>query len=370
LGRRSGLAKAPAHGLPCELRAANCELVLSCYPQTVSDFTPAWFLPGPHMQTIWGRLVRPQRLVQFRREVLITPDDDELILDHVDAEGTPQAHFILLHGLEGSSYSVYMQGILSVIARHGCSATAVNYRSCARDPRNTLRMIPNRQPRFYHSGETGDFDFVVRTLAARMPDTKLVAFGASLGGNVLLKWLGEHPGQTVVSAAATLSVPYDLGAGSDLLETTAAGRFYVRSFLKTLKRKVARPDIAQKIDAPRVLETRTFRAFDDLATAPIHGFAGADDYYRRSSSIHYVGAITTPVLALNAEDDPFLPRNVLPRVKAAASDFVDFRTTPTGGHVGFIGGGAPWRCVYWAEELVVQWLLTKSSQLAVRSSQG
>jgi hypothetical protein len=332
----------------------------------VTDFAPAWFLPGPHLQTIWGRVTRPRRLVTFRRESLTTPDGDELLLDHLDgphgldAREPSPIHFVLLHGLEGSSYSVYMQGVLAVIHRHGCSATVMNYRSCARDPKNILRMIPNRRPRFYHSGDTPDFDFVVRTLAARMPYRKLVAFGASLGGNQLLKWLGEHPHNDLVAAAATLSVPYDLGAGSRHLEKSAAGRFYVSRFLNTLKKKVSRPDIAPQIDLPRVLRTRTFWDFDDLATAPLHGFADAHEYYTHSSSIRYVEHITTPTLALNAEDDPFLPNEVLPKVKQAASAAVDFRTTPAGGHVGFIGGGAPWRCEYWAEELVVRWLLEKA----------
>jgi hypothetical protein len=325
-----------------------------------SDFAPAWFLPGPHLQTIWGRMVRPRQTVRFRRESLTTPDGDELLLDHVDAALDPPVHFILLHGLEGSSYSVYMQGVLSVIARHGYSATAMNFRSCARDPRDLTRMIPNRRPRFYHSGETGDFDFVVRTLAARMPRKKLVAFGASLGGNMVLKWLGEHTNEPLVSAAATLSVPYDLGAGSRHLEKSAAGRFYVGSFLATLRKKIARPDIASRIDVQRVLRAKTFWDFDDHGTGPLHGFRDADDYYTRSSSIHFVGRIATPTLALNAQDDPFLPPDVLPKVKALASPSVDFRTTATGGHVGFIGGAAPWRCEYWAEELVVRWLLEKA----------
>ena len=325
-----------------------------------TDFAPAWFLPGPHFQTIWGRIARSRRLGSFRRQVLNTPDGDELVLDHVDAPSESQVHFILLHGLEGSSYSVYMQGILGVIARHGHSATALNFRSCARDPRNITRMLPNRRRPFYHSGDTEDLDFVVRLLAARMPHQRLVAFGGSLGGNVLLKWLGEHPCQILVSAAATLSVPYDLGEGARLLDTTAAGRFYVAQFLKTLKKKVSRPDIAPLLDLERVLRARTFEEFDDAATAPLHGFTGSDDYYTRSSSIHFVGRITTPTLALNAADDPFLPPTVLPRVKAAASEAGVFRTTPTGGHVGFISGDAPWRCQYWAEELVVRWLLDKA----------
>jgi uncharacterized protein len=326
-----------------------------------SDFSPAWFLPGPHFQTIWGRLVRPRRLVALRRETLDLPDGDELVLDHLDAEA-PSVHFVLLHGLEGSSQSVYMQGALAAIKRQGQSATAMNFRSCARDPESLLRMLPNRRPRFYHSGDTADFDFVVRTLAARMPGTKLVAFGASLGGNVLLKWLGEHPGQTLLTAAATLSVPYDLGAGARHLETTAAGRFYVSRFLRTLKKKVMRDDIACLLDVEKVRVSKTFTEFDEAATAPLHGFANAEDYYQRSSSIHFLGRITTPTLALNAVDDPFVPPGVLDRARVAVSPAVDFRTTETGGHVGFIGGSAPWNCEYWAEELLVQWLIERASR--------
>lgn len=323
---------------------------------SMNEFAPAWFLPGPHLQTVWGSITRRRRSVEFRREFLDTPDGDELVLDHVDGRGESPLHFVLLHGLEGSSYSVYVQGVLAMLARHGHSATALNFRSCARDPRNLRRMLPNRRPRFYHSGETTDFDFVIRTLAARLPDRRFAAFGASLGGNVLLKWLGENPGQTIVSAAATLSVPYDLGRGSRLLETTAAGRFYVSRFLATLKKKASRPDVAPLLDMKQVMRARTFPEYDEVATAPLHGFTGAEDYYARSSSMYFVDRITTPTLALNAEDDPFVPNEVLPMVRDAASDAVDFRTTPTGGHVGFIGGAVPWRCDYWAEELVVRWL--------------
>jgi predicted alpha/beta-fold hydrolase len=326
----------------------------------MTDFSPAWFLPGPHAQTIWGRIARPRRLVRFQRESVTTPDGDELLLDHLDAPVTaPEPlRFILMHGLEGSSFSVYIQGILSVIARHGYAATVINFRSCARDFRNVLRMIPNRRPRFYHSGDTGDFDFVVKSLAARAPHEKILAFGASLGGNVLLKWLGENPSQTLVTAAAAVSVPYDLGAGSRFLETTAVGRFYVSRFLATLKKKVTRPDIAPLVDLHAAIRARTFMKFDDEATAPIHGFKDSEDYYARSSSIHFVGRINTPTLALSAIDDPFVPPDVLPRVKAAASPAIDFRTTETGGHVGFIGG-SPWKLHYWAEELVVDWLLRR-----------
>jgi predicted alpha/beta-fold hydrolase len=333
---------------------------------TADSYPPAWFLRGPHAQTIWGRLSRPRRLVRFTRETLPMPDDDELVLDHLDAPvRDARFRFVLLHGLEGSSYSVYIQGLLSVIARHGFAATAINFRSCARDPRHVGRSLPNRRPRFYHSGETSDFDFVVETLRARAPNVPLLAIGASLGGNVVLKWLGEHPGQTDVAAAAALSVPYDLGAGARHMEKTAAGRFYLARFLATLKKKVAWlveqfPEMRDRFDLAAAKRAKTFRQFDDVATAPIHGFADANDYYARSSSIGYLDRITTPALCLSAADDPFLPVEVLERVREVASPAVELRVSACGGHTGFIAGVLPWRCEYWAEELVVRWLIGKT----------
>ena len=317
----------------------------------MNDFAPAWFVRGPHAQTIWGRLTRPRGLVELRREILETPDGDELVLDHLDAEA-PTAHFVMMHGLEGSSRSVYMQGLLDAIRRRGQSATAINFRSCAR---------PNRTPRFYHSGETADFDFVVR----RLPQRPLLAFGASLGGNALLKWLGENPGQDIIAAAATISVPYDLAAGAEYLDTRI-GRFYVRRFVSTLSRKVERvvrefPAAAATVDVERAKNAATFREFDDAATAPLHGFRDAEDYWARASSIFFVDKITTPVLCVSALDDPFLPPDVLQRVQRLASPSIEFRVTEKGGHVGFISGTAPWKVTYWAEELVVKWLMAKAA---------
>ncbi|MEA2238922.1 MAG: uncharacterized protein QOC81_3646 [Thermoanaerobaculia bacterium] len=325
-------------------------------------FKPAWFLRGPHAQTTWGRMTRRRQLVTFRRETLTTPDGDELVLDHLVAPvRNERFRFVLLHGLEGSTNSVYIQGMLSIIARLGFNATAVNFRSCARDPRRFGGTLPNRRPRLYHSGETTDFDYVVRILRARDPQVGLLAAGASLGGNVLLKWLGEHPGQTDVIAAATMSVPYDLGAGSSHLEQGFLPRFYVTRFLVTLRKKARQmaanfPELRDRLNLDAVNRARTFREFDDAANGPIHGFTGADDYYARSSSIHFLSAITTPTLCLSAADDPFLPAEVLDRAKALASPSIEFRVTERGGHTGFIAGTLPWRCDYWGEELLIRWL--------------
>jgi len=327
-----------------------------------SGFRPAWWVPGPHCQTVWGRLTRSRRPVALRREVLETPDGDDLVLDHLDGpEGGPRV--VLLHGLEGSSFSVYIQGLLREIGRRGWRATAMNFRSCARDPKHRRRMLRNRRPRLYHSGETGDLDFVVRALSAREPGGALLAIGSSLGGNVLLKWLGEHPGQGEITAAAALSTPYDLGASARHLES-AVGRIYVGRFLATLRTKALEatrrfPEAAARIDVARTLCARTFREFDDAANAPLHGFTGADDYYRRASSIGFLPKIATPALCMSAQDDPFLPREALERARAGASKAVDFLVTSRGGHLGWVGGEWPGRPRYFAERTVVDWLAAR-----------
>ena len=324
-----------------------------------SNFRPAWWLPGAHLQTVWGSLARSSRGKAYSREVLPTPDHDELLLDHLEGPaGSPRV--VLLHGLEGSSYSVYVQGLLAGIARRGWRATALNFRSCARDPGKLSRMIPNLRPRLYHSGETEDLDWVLRTLAAREPEAPLTAVGVSLGGNVLLKWLGEHPDQSFLSAAVALSVPFDLAAGARLFDR-GMGRLYGEVFLRTLRKKAIEtarrfPEAAARIDVEASRRARTLREFDEAANAPLHGFRDAEDYYAKASSIGYLALIRTPSLCLSAEDDPFLPAEVLPRAKATASPSLELVTTRFGGHIGFVGGSLPGRARFFAEELAVEWL--------------
>ncbi|HEY8183402.1 MAG TPA: alpha/beta fold hydrolase, partial [Thermoanaerobaculia bacterium] len=223
-----------------------------------------------------------------------------------------------------------------------------------RDPNDLSRMLMNRTPWLYHSGDTRDLDFLVRTLPNDLP---LVAIGASLGGNALLKWLGENPQQTFVKAAATMSVPYDLAAGAHVL-SIGAGRFYTAQFFKTMRQKTVSvvERFGVKLDVPGAMRARTFHDFDNASTAPLHGFRDADDYYTRASSLPFLHAITVPALCISAEDDPFLPLEALRRAQAAASPSVQFRISRAGGHTGFIAGSVPWRAEYWAEELMVQWL--------------
>ena len=326
---------------------------------SVERFHAAWWLRGPHLQTVWGRAARSRALVDYRREALPTPDGDALLVDHIDGHpGAPRV--VLLHGLEGSSFSVYLQGLALLFRNEGWSVSALNFRYCARELRDRVTFIPNGRPRLYHSGETTDFDLVARTLAAREPTTPLFAAGVSLGGNVLLKWLGENPGQRILRAAAALSVPYDLAAGSRFMET-GLGPVYVASFVKTLTKKAVHiaarfPDAAARLDIPRMGRARTFFEFDDVGTAPLHGFAGASDYYEKSSSLSFLPRITIPVLCVGAEDDPFVPADTLRAVKRAAPANLETLFVQTGGHGGFVGGASPFSPYYWAEEIIVSWL--------------
>jgi predicted alpha/beta-fold hydrolase len=324
-----------------------------------ADFSPAWWLRGAHLQTVWGRLARSRRQVPLRREALTAPDGDTLFLDHADAPVSDGATpLLILHGLEGSSHSVYAQGLLALAAKAGLRPSVLNFRFCARDLADPSRTIPNERPRLYHSGETTDFDFVLRTLASRHGGPILAA-GVSLGGNVLLKWLGENPGERLVAAAAALSVPYDLAAG-DRHMASLPSALYVRSFVKTLTPKaesLARrfPAAAARLDIPRAARAWTFREFDDAANAPLHGFAGAADYYAQCSSLPVLSRIAVPTLCISALDDPFVPPESVAAAQRAASPRVSFLVTEQGGHAGWVAAEGL-RPVYWAEEEAISFL--------------
>jgi predicted alpha/beta-fold hydrolase len=315
-------------------------------------FVPAWWAPGPHLQTIWGKFFRRLPALATRRERWDTPDGDFVQLERLDAPpGAPR--LVLLHGLEGAPRSHYAQGLFAEARRRGWAADLLIFRSCAGEP--------NRARRFYHSGETEDVDLVVRRIAAEHPGAPLVAAGVSLGGNVLLKWLGEQgarvPGE--LRAAAAVSVPYDLARGSRHIER-GFSRVYARQFLRTLKHKAAaKRERFPDLFAPDALDgVRTLWDFDDRVTAPVHGFASAADYYARSSAIHFLGAVRVPTLLLSASDDPFLPGEVLHDVRrvAAANPQLTADFVAHGGHVGFVAGRLPWRAEYWAERRVADFL--------------
>ena len=321
-------------------------------PEIPSAFRPAWWLPGPHLPTIWGKLVRRRTPVHDRLERWSTPDGDHVTLVRMGTIASDTPHLLILHGLEARITAKYAHGMLAEGRKLGWSGDLLMFRSCDGETNSTRR--------FYHSGETSDLDFVVRKLISQFDSLPLMLCGVSLGGNVLLKWLGEQGGGVPkeVARAAAVSVPFSLEAGARLMERGFA-RVYVRHFLKTLTEKSLRklelyPDL---FDRRRLLAARTFWEFDDALTGPVHGFEGARDYYRRSSSIEFLNRVGVPTLLLNSWDDPFLPSFVLEEVREKARDnpnlHVEFSTR--GGHVGWIEG-LPWSQRYYMEGRVVRWL--------------
>jgi predicted alpha/beta-fold hydrolase len=321
-------------------------------PEPVSTFAPAWWLPGPHLPTIWGKFGRRQPPVHDRLERLITPDGDHLTLVRMGKARAGVPHLLILHGLEGKITAKYAHGMLAQARARGWSGDLMMFRSCDGTINSARRM--------YHSGETTDLDFVVRTLIARTPGLQLVIAGVSLGGNVTLKWLGEQ-GELLppeVKRAAGVSVPFDLEAGSIHLERGFA-KVYVKHFLDTLKAKTSAklacyPDLC---DRQAMLAATTFRQFDDVVTGPVHGFADAHDYYMKSSSIGFLERIRVPTGLFSAADDPFLPSAVLDNVGriAARHPLLQPHFTSRGGHVGWVEG-SPWRQTYYIEQEAVNWL--------------
>jgi predicted alpha/beta-fold hydrolase len=310
---------------------------------------------------VWGPLLRRGH-VPLSRERVPTADGDFIDLDWL--EGPAAAPLVLvLHGLEGSTRSHYVTGLLRRVRERGWRGVALNFRSCSGES--------NHLPRFYHSGDTGDLDHVVRLLLARQPELRLGAVGTSIGGNVLLKWLGEHeadaPRQLV--AAVAISVPFDLAGCAQELDRGFRRVVYTEHFLRTLRRKVR--DKARRfpgfVDVTAVGRARTFAAYDRVVTAPLHGFADEHEYWARSSSGPYLGRIRRPTLLINAVDDPFIPRGGLPDPRTLPPD-VTVEFTERGGHGGFFDGRWPWRLDSWAERRAVDFLaqaLTASSGVEV-----
>ena len=308
-------------------------------------FHPASWLPGPHFQTIGGKFLRPRPDLGAERLTIETPDGDFLDLDLGPDPGEDAPVVVVLHGLEGSTARSYMKVAMWEITRRGMRAIGMNFRSCS--------GRPNRLPRFYHSGDTGDLAFLLEVLGDRFPDRRLGAMGFSLGGNVLLRYLGDVStgAPAELRAAVAISVPFDLREGTRRLEERRMGRVYTHYFLRSLRRKaLAKQEIlGDVLDLERVMAARTLREFDDAATAPLHGFRDAWEYYELASSAPVLPRIRVPTLLLHALDDPFLPPEAVPVDAARESPWLLGVFPPLGGHVGFVEDGSPLHPRFWAE---------------------
>lgn len=305
---------------------------------------PGW-LANPHLHTIYGSLFVARPLVAYRRERWEAPDGDFVDVDHVDA--MPDAPWVVLfHGLEGSSDSPYARTLMHRVARRGWRGTVVNFRGCSGEP--------NRLPRAYHSGDWREVDWILRRVQPLARGAPVYAAGVSLGGNALLVWLGEMGAQArgIVARAAAVSAPLDLmAAGAALGEGFSL--LYAKHFLATMKSRAEAKHarFPGSFDLERMRRSRTLREFDDVVTAPLHGFRDTDDYWTRASSKPLLRRIEVPTLVINAKDDPFLPAQALPSANEV-SPAVTIEFPGKGGHVAFVSGPFPGHIGWLPERLL------------------
>ena len=321
-------------------------------PVLASHFRPPAWLRNGHLQTVWHVLRPRSRVPAHESARLELPDGDFLDLAWMRREpGGDRAGrlAVLTHGLESDSHAGYIRGMAAALQAAGWDALAWNFRGCGGEP--------NRLPRFYHSGETGDLGAVVRHAAEHGGYGHLALVGFSLGGNVTLKYLGEAPPHPAVRAAAAISVPVDLASSAGVLDRRRVNRLYLRRFIRSLVGKVEAkakrfPD---GFDLRGIRRVRTFQEFDDRYTSRLHGFRDAADYWSQASARQYLPAIRVPTLLLNAQDDPFLSPACIPTAEAEANPCLFLEAPACGGHVGFVDFRSPDGATY-AERRTVEFL--------------
>lgn len=304
---------------------------------------PRW-LPGGHAQTIYPLLIKPA-VPDYRRERWETPDGDFIDLDWIDGPATAPL-VVLFHGLEGSSRSHYAISLMHGVRQQAWSGVVVHFRGCSGQPNRLLRA--------YHSGDSAEADWILRRLRGDFPQRPIHVAGVSLGGNVLLKWLGEQgsAAASVITAAASVCAPLDLTASGHHLGK-GFNRIYSYRFIRTLKRNAAYKllQFPGCIDAQRLRAATSLYEFDNAVTAPLHGFRDTADYWLRASSKPLLGGIAVPTLLLNARNDPFMPPSVLP-LAHEVSHTVTLEQPAQGGHVGFVSGALPGQLDWMAQRLL------------------
>jgi uncharacterized protein len=316
-------------------------------PIIKSQFKPAWWLRNPHLQTMWGILMRRHQFPPLHEERLELPDDD--FIDVAWGRGMPDDApvVLLLHGLGGSLQSHYIPGTLRAVVARGWRPLFVHFRGCSEEP--------NRKPGSYHFGYIDDLEYVAQLMRQRFPNAPLCVVGYSLGGNVVLKWLAQrtHVG---LKAAVAVCVPF---RPDSMVEKLNHGfsRIYQKRFIRELKEFYMRKYevCPEEMDADSIKNIGSLREWDDKVTAPMWGFADAQDYYLRTSSMNDLQRINTPTLIIHATDDPFMTEACTPQPEQLSSD-VTVELSKAGGHVGFVSGQWPWRANYWLESRIPEFL--------------
>lgn len=293
-------------------------------------FKSRWWALNTHIHTIVPSQFMPVKPVSVQRVEIDTPDDDFLELDILDT-GTNKPVVALFHGLEGSSKRFYIRNLMSDLESAGFSSVAMNFRGCG------SRL--NNQKRFYHSGETSDYHLLFNWMKDRFPDREVYAVGFSLGANALIKSLSELEGDPIIKKAVAVSPPYDLGAGS-INMSKGFNKIYEYRFIHTLKEKANRkravyPDIPE-------FTGKTIYEFDDMVTAPVHGFESADHYYNSCSSKNFLKDVRTPLLIIHSKKDTLCPLEFAPFSDIDNNPFIQTIFTNEGGHVGFVSSPGNW----------------------------
>ena len=301
----------------------------------MAAYRAPWWLPGGHLQTLYAYFFARKPRVQYRRERWELPDGDFLDLDWIDGQDDKPL-VILFHGLEGGSRGHYARTLMDAVQQRGWRGVAVHFRGCS--------GVPNRLARAYHSGDSAEIERVVHYLKPRAGCAPLYAVGVSLGGNALLKWLGESGGAALpwLDGAVAVSAPVDLARAGARLDKGAHRLLYTLHFLRTLRKKAIAKVATHHlpISTQALGATRTLYAFDNIFTAPLHGYRDADDYWRRASSLPWLNSVSVPTLIVHAMNDPFLSGTIFAEA-AALGPAVRLELPWKGGHVGFVSGPFP-----------------------------
>ncbi|NNJ97197.1 MAG: hydrolase [Gammaproteobacteria bacterium] len=310
-----------------------------------SPFKPAWWLPSPHLQTLWPVLFRRRKSPELVNERLELSDGD--FVDLCWSKKSDRPVVLLLHGLEGSVQSHYVGNLMLSLERAGFSPVFMHFRGCSGEP--------NRLPRSYHSGDTGDLAEVVAHINQQSKQAVYAAIGFSLGGNVLLKWLGQSGAANPLQYGVAVSVPFMLADAATRLEG-GVSHLYERHLMRSLKRSYQTK--FERMASPLDVDIDTMKGFwdfDDQVTAPLHGFDGVDHYYRESSCRQYLSGINVPTRIIHALDDPFMFPRSIPDIDEISKS-VELLLAEKGGHVGFVSGKYPWKPEYWYEQRIIEFL--------------
>ena len=320
---------------------------------TASRFKPAWWLTNAHAQTLFSPFRSQEPAVIDKTEQIELPDGDFIELAWSTKDLSPETPIIvILHGLTGGLSSCYVPRFMKAFNQQGWRAVLLHFRGSG--------PHVNRLPRSYHSGDTADLDFFMRLLNQREPSSKKVVVGISMGGNILLKWLGEKKITKIIDAAVAISVPFVLGRVSDRMNR-GLSRMYQKRLLHCLKTFfAARSSYFKPVPEPfkKAEFCRCFWTFDHEVTAPLNGFSSVHDYYRQSSCRPFLPFILVPTLIIHAEDDPFMTKDVIPTADELPT-LVTLELSKKGGHVGFVASSRLGRPVYWLDKRLVEFINQK-----------